>query len=147
MTSRVSATRADPSASVALVRARGAPLRFAAGALALAGADVAIDPVHTHVPLCPLHSLTGWWCPFCGSLRAVDELARGHFGAALHDNLLLVSALPVALAFWWAWVLRARAGDGAPRRSPAAPLAVMLLLVAFAVVRNLPFAVALRPGS
>jgi len=143
----VSAVETDPSASAALTRARVAPLRFAAGALALAAADVAIDPTHTHVPLCPLRSLTGWWCPFCGGLRAVDELARGHVGLALRDNVLLVGALPVAIALWWVWVLRVRSGAIAPRWSRSATLGAAVLLVAFAVVRNLPFATALRPGS
>src|SRR5664279_5119316 len=138
----VSATQADPSASVALARSRVAPLRFAAGALALVAVDVAIDPTHTHVPLCPLHSLTGWWCPFCGGLRAVAELGRGHVGTALRDNVLVVSALPVVLALRWMWVLRARSGGVSPRRSRTATVGVVVLLVAFAIVRNLPFAAA-----
>lgn len=123
----------------------GRPGRYAAAALALVAAVVAVDPTHTHVPLCPLHSVTGWSCPFCGGLRAVDELARGHIGTALRDNALLVAAVPVLVALWWAWVLRVRSG-GSPRRwSPALRVGVVVVVVGFAVVRNLPFASALRP--
>ncbi|PZS14036.1 MAG: DUF2752 domain-containing protein [Pseudonocardiales bacterium] len=142
-----SAVRSDAFGSAALSRARQAPLRFGAGVLALAAADVAIDPMSTHVPLCPLHSITGWWCPFCGSLRAVAELAHGHVGAALRDNAVLVAAMPVAVALWWAWVLRVRAGGTLRRSSRRTTAGVLMVLVMFAVVRNLPMITALRPAS
>lgn len=143
--SDVSAPVSGPPDSGALTLVRTLPWRFAAGALALVGADVAVDPTHTHLPLCPLHSLTGWWCPFCGSLRAVNELARGHLGVALHDNVLLVTAVPVAGAMWLAWVAWGRSdGRGQGR---AVRIAVVALLVAFAIARNLPFAAMLRPGQ
>jgi hypothetical protein len=121
---------------------------FAAAALAAVAllADVAFDPAHRHVPLCPFHATTGWWCPLCGGLRAADALAHLDLRAARHDNLLLVLALPVVVAWWVGWVARARAGR--PRRGlPAGGIvAVVALGVAFTVVRNLPFATALRPG-
>ncbi len=124
---------------------RGSRWRLAAVAAALTAADVAIDPTRTHVPLCPLHALTGLSCPFCGSLRAVDELVRGHVATALADNALLVTALPIVAALWLVDV----AGIGsraAPRRwSPAVKVGLVAVVVVFAVVRNLPFAGALRP--
>ncbi|MFN2518733.1 MAG: DUF2752 domain-containing protein [Jatrophihabitantaceae bacterium] len=135
------------SASAALTRARqGAPLRFGAGVLALTAADVAIDPTKTHVPLCPLRSLTGLWCPFCGGLRAVADLARGQVGTALQDNALLVAAVPFAVVLWWTWVQRVRTGGAVPRLPRSVTAGVLMLLIAFAVVRNLPWFTALRPG-
>ena len=127
---------------VAARRANAHGLLLAAGA-ALA-ADVAFDPVHRHVPLGPLHASTGLWCPLCGALRAADSLARGHLGTAVHDNLLLVAALPFAMLWWLDNATRARRGL-APRPLPrTAVAAVCLLAIVFAVVRNTPWGHALR---
>jgi len=122
-------------------RAR-APYRVAALGLAAAVADVAFDPVHRHVPLCPFHAVTGWWCPLCGGLRAADSLVHGHIGAALHYNVLFVAALPLVLFWWLDWMRTGRV-----RRLPrAAIVALIAIAVAFTVLRNLPFAATLRGG-
>lgn len=128
---------------------RSAPFVTAAGTVAAAALVVAMDPQHTHVPLCPFHSATGLQCPFCGSLRAVNALARGHWTAALHDNLLFVAALPVVALLWLEWVSRAREGrvrQARPRWAGVLlTVGITVGLVAFTVVRNLPAASALRP--
>src|SRR5262249_58881390 len=89
--------------SASATRAR-APCRVAALGLAAAVADVAFDPVHRHVPLCPFHPVTGWWCPLCGGLRAADSLVHGHIGAALHYNGLFVAPLPPVLFWGVGWI-------------------------------------------
>ncbi len=128
------------------VAVRWSPARVAALLTLATAADVALDPQHTHVPLCPFHSLTGMQCPFCGSLRAVDNLVRGHLVTAVHDNLLLVAALPVLVLVWLDWVGRRRAGRPARRWPRAATVWLVVLLVGYAVVRNLPPMAALRPA-
>jgi hypothetical protein len=123
-----------------------APITVAVVLAAAVAADVAFDPQHRHVPLCPFHALTGWWCPLCGSLRAADALAHLRLGSALHDNVLFVLAVPL-LALWWLdWAVRSRSGQTGPRRlSRPVVAALVLVAVVFTVVRNLgPFA-ALRP--
>jgi hypothetical protein len=122
---------------------RAAALQAAAlGAAALA-LDVAFDPVHRHVPLCPFHVVTGWWCPLCGGLRAADSLAHGQLGAALHYNVLFVAALPFALLLWLDWLRTGRLRGAESRRA----LTVLLVVaVVFTVLRNLPFAATLRGG-
>lgn len=126
-------------------RLPSAPYRVAAAAALGTGVDVLGDPTRTHVPLCPLHALTGIWCPLCGGLRAVDALAHGQLSVAAHDNVLLVAALPLALWLWADWVVRTRAGRPGRRWSPAATLAAIGVLAVFTVVRNLPLASALHP--
>ena len=109
------------------------------------GADLAFDPVHRHVPLCPFRALTGWDCPLCGSLRAVERLAHGQVDAAVHANLLLVVSLPLLA---WMWLdAQTRSAAGQPRRaaSPRVIAAMVLLSAAFTVVRNVPSMSALRP--
>lgn len=128
----------------ALVMSR--PGRWAAIALAAIAADDVFDPANWHVPLCPFRAVTGWWCPLCGGLRSAQALSHVEFSAALHDNLLLIGALPVLAAYWLDWLARTWAGK--PRRPipRAAIVAVLVIGVGFTVVRNLPFAVLLRPN-
>jgi hypothetical protein len=117
-----------------------APLRGGALAAVAASVDVAVDPTRVHVPLCPLHAMTGAWCPLCGGLRAVAELARGHLAAAAHDNVLVLAAMPIAIALWVAAVRGRPAHAG--RRGWAA---VVVVAVVFTVLRNLPVGAALHP--
>jgi hypothetical protein len=129
----------------ATVRRRRAPFVFAAGLGVALAADVAFDPAHRHVPLCPFHAATGAWCPLCGGLRAANALARGQWTTAFHDNALFLGALPLIAVWWFDWLLRSRRGEGSPRVRTRAVLVVVLVAVAFTVVRNLPFATTLRP--
>jgi hypothetical protein len=117
----------------------------AGAALALAG-DVAFDPSHRHVPLSPFRAVTGWWCPLCGGLRCADALVHGNFPAAVHDNLLLVAALPLLAWAWLDWLVRAKAGEPARRMSAGGVIAIVAVLAVFTVVRNMPAAAVLRPG-
>ena len=48
-------------------------------------------------PPCPLHALTGWYCPGCGSLRAIHQLLNGHMKAAFAMNPFAMIALPFLL--------------------------------------------------
>ncbi len=137
----------DPTGRPALPTAGGgalarmAPPLLVAGALTAAtGYVAAVDPgVSGHYPGCPLLAVTGWYCPGCGSLRAVHALTHGHLGAALHDNALTTLALPFALWAWWAWAGR-RAADRPIRRlaPPWVMWALLALTLGFWVLRNLP---------
>lgn len=124
--------RADP---------RPSPLRvplLTAGALAATTGVVALaDPRVHHVPLCPLRSLTGLDCPLCGGLRAVTSLTRGELTDALGYNLVVVLAIPVAVATWFLWIRRRR------QNRPLVPPrwfepAAWTIAIVFAVARNVP---------
>ena len=100
----------------------------------------AVDPNEAgHYPTCPFLELTGLYCPGCGSLRALHALAHGDVGTALARNPLMVASLPLLAFVWLAWVRRAVTGRS--REWAAPPSAVWTLLavvIAFAVLRNLP---------
>ena len=52
---------------------------------------------------CPLHTLTGLDCPFCGSTRMAAALLEGDLNAAWHFNaaiLVLGPLIAVAIAPW-----------------------------------------------
>lgn len=107
------------------------------GAL-LAGALAYIGLVDPHrpdslFPICPFRLLTGWNCPACGGLRMVHDVLHGDLAAAINDNVLFLVGIPL-LTGWvllrrhrWKWALTLPAGA-----------AVLITLLAWTVVRNLP---------
>jgi len=46
---------------------------------------------------CPIHAITGFWCPGCGSTRALDSLIRADFQSAFRNNALLLASPLLAL--------------------------------------------------
>lgn len=130
------------------IRALLAP---SAVAMAVAGgvALVAlVDPNRPgHYPPCPFLVLTGWYCPGCGTLRAIHALAHGDVGTALGLNVLSMACVPIVLAGWGYWVIRAYQGRPirANRVRPAFIWAFLALAVVFWIVRNLSFGQFLAP--
>lgn len=117
------------------------PLAVAAGAGAAAAALLLHSPSRSGAwGFCPLYALTGLYCPLCGGLRATEDLLRGRVAAAWAMNPLWVLATgPVALA-WAAW-LRRRVLDRPARRVPAwVGWALLAVVLAFGVARNVPAA-------
>jgi Protein of unknown function (DUF2752) len=110
-------------------------------AAAAAGGLLVVNPNSVHVPLCPLHAMTGLWCPFCGTTRATYALLHGDLTVAVRDNVVFLAALPLLAAVLVARVL------GAPQRS--APRSARWLAVAallgFALLRNLAIGSWLTP--
>ncbi|GAB3765223.1 hypothetical protein FB382_002161 [Nocardioides ginsengisegetis] len=89
---------------------------------------------------CPT-ALLGFWCPLCGSLRAVNDLTHLDLGAAASSNLLLVVALPVVLVLWVHRLVAC--WRGGPALAPVAvPPAVWwtlaVVVTAFTLARNVP---------
>lgn len=153
------ATRGEPSPAGILAAASlglRAQRRLAIAAAAVATAATAVvaiaDPaVPGRYGLCPLLAVTGWWCPLCGSLRAVHALARGDVAGAADFNLVLLVALPLAVYAWAAWAAPLFGRRGPPRWRPSPPVGAGLVavavlgLAAFGVARNLPALAWLAP--
>lgn len=134
------------------LRARAAscrrPLLVAALAVAAIAFVAVVDPHQSgRYPPCPWHALTELWCPGCGGLRAMHDLAHGDVAAAAASNALAVAMIPVVALLWWRW-LRARwRGEtvGPPRLSPRATVVLVVVALIFTVGRNLPAGAALAP--
>lgn len=127
-----------------IARRRSTPAALA-GVPAVGGAGLYfVNPNSTHVPLCPLHALTGLWCPLCGGTRAGYALLHGQLATAAHDNLLLVAGLPLLALLWWRWQTGAPEHRSAPRWLTTA---LVLVGLGFGVVRNLPVGHWLAPPA
>jgi hypothetical protein len=139
----------DPGLDGARARRLGAPLATAATLGAAAMALRLRDP-HRQGSwgVCPFKVLTGWNCPLCGGLRAVNDLGHGQLGAAAHSNLLFVGlVLPLAALLWAGAVRRGWTGRGrplSPRAVNRLTVALAVLAVVFTVYRNTPWGAAWR---
>ena len=97
--------------------------------------------------VCPFHAMTGAWCPGCGSLRAVNDLTHGDVLAAASSNLVFLLVLPVLVFLWVDWVRHSWAGTRRVSSGLSTPTVWLLLvpILVFSVVRNLPFGSWLAP--
>ncbi len=99
------------------------------------------DPASSGIfPPCPLHFLTGWYCPGCGSLRALHQLLQGNARAAWAMNPLTMVLLPFigyGLMSQAALVLRGRTLPGM-FLSANMIRGLCVVIVLFGILRNLP---------
>jgi uncharacterized protein DUF2752 len=119
--------------------------RLLAAMLAVCAAGMVMlgvfDPATSGVfPPCPVHYLTGWYCPGCGSLRAIHQLLHGELRAALALNPLTVVLLPFLTYGLASFALFEIRGRGLPQPFLRAGWirALGAAIILFGIVRNLP---------
>ncbi|MFE3515714.1 DUF2752 domain-containing protein [Streptomyces sp. NPDC059166] len=129
------------------LRRLAAPAGVMAAVVGAFGYVATVDPNEPgHYPVCPLLRLTGLLCPGCGGLRSAHAFAHGDLLTALGANAAAVAGYLVFAVVWVVWAVRA--SRGRPVRIGLAPAhwwAVGAVLLAFSVVRNLPFGSWLAP--
>jgi len=106
-----------------------------------------VDPnAQGNYPTCPWLLVSGWYCPGCGFLRMVHALGHAQFGTAFGLNPLAFVMLPILLFAWGRWLVRTlRRRTRATVLHPVFIWIFLVAVVAFWIVRNLPFARALAP--
>jgi hypothetical protein len=121
--------------------------QLALGACACAAASAyvyAVDPANGGYPSCLLYRATGLYCAGCGATRACHALLHGRVLDALHDNVLFVALLPVALALLLPAASAAWRNNSWPamtmEQGPFVRRALGLVALAllFATLRNIP---------
>lgn len=119
---------------ISFVAATGAGI----GALALLAVVSPEEP--GHYPSCPFLTLTGLYCPGCGSLRVVHAMTQGDVATAWDLNPLALILLPAVLVAWVAWGLRLLGRSGwSPTRIPAPWIwSLLVLVLVYWVARNVP---------
>lgn len=120
------------------------PVAVAAAAGAACLTVALVDPSEPgRYPTCPFLTLTGRWCPGCGTLRGLHHLLRGDVAAALSFNVLLVVAIPVVVWGWVAWVVpRLRGPDSFALARP-----LLVVVLAYWLARNLAWFDWLAPSA
>jgi hypothetical protein len=117
----------------------------ASGVVALAAGGLSViyllDPSSSDLyPPCPFLSLTGFYCPGCGTLRALHQLTLGHPVAALDLNPLMVLLLPFVAYFLASHAMLAVTGR--PLRKffvrPALIWTLLGVILVYWLLRNLP---------
>ena len=101
----------------------------------------ALDPAKSWIfPPCPVHYLTGWYCPGCGSLRAIHALLHGNVHEAWAMNPLTIVLLPFIGYGLASETLVGLRGRGLPQlRLPSSAIySLGCIIVLFGVIRNLP---------
>ncbi len=124
------------------------PASVAAAAAGTLGGLQVVDPTEPgHYPTCPFLLLTGWFCPGCGSLRMLHHLGDGDVAGALAMNPLGLLMVLVLVGYWggWTWRVLRRRDRGAPLPGWAV-WSFLVVVVAYAVLRNLPGMGVLAPG-
>lgn len=121
--------------------------RMLAPAITVGGLAAATAALHFRDPhssgsygYCP-SALLGISCPGCGGLRAVNDLTNLQLADAASSNLLFVLALPLILFALVRWVgdeWRGVTRTTRPERMWLATTGVVIALVVFTVLRNLP---------
>jgi len=91
-------------------------------------------------PPCPFLSLTGLYCPGCGTLRALHQLTRGHPLAALDLNPLMVLLLPFVAYFLASHAMLALTGRPLKKFfvRPAWIWALLGVVLVYWLLRNVP---------
>lgn len=92
---------------------------------------------------CPVHAVTGGFCPGCGSTRAVHELLHGDVVASLAAHPLVLPLVGLLGFLSVSWFLRQRPGAPGWARLPTelpalVPVAILVAFVTLTVVRNVP---------
>ena len=123
-------------------RAAGPPLAVAGAALAAVVTVGVRDPHATgNYPTCPSIALFGVHCPGCGSMRAMHEFAHGDLAGMLSRNIFVPLALVLLAWSWVAWFDRRLGRHRIPALRPPVPVLYgsVVVLIAFAIARNLPW--------
>ena len=121
-----------------IVALPGAGVMAACLALATAMLIFACDPATTWwFPSCPLHALTGWLCPFCGSLRALHALLVGAPVAAFSLNPLTTTGAVAGLVACVHDVVRPTRATHCERLTTLCfSTRALAFVIAFGVLRN-----------
>lgn len=112
------------------------------GIVAGAGVLWYFDPTkESFFPVCPLLAVTGFACPGCGLTRGFHALLHGDLVTAMDYNALIPLVAFAALFVVVTLVSIVVRGRGLLKLSASPKFlgATLVLLLAFGVLRNLPF--------
>ena len=98
-----------------------------------------IEPKNSILPKCFFHEITGLYCPGCGVQRSFHALLHGHVLTAIDYNLLFILFLPLIIYFVLAFAGGKKQEPSSFIYKPAFSFTVLILVVSFWVLRNIPY--------
>jgi len=98
-----------------------------------------VEPANGNLPTCFFHQITGFYCPGCGVQRSFHALLHGYILTAVGYNLLFVLCLPFIIYFVLGYVLGKKVSSSSFIYKPNFSLTVLIVVISFWVLRNLPF--------
>lgn len=124
--------------------------RYALGGALLAALLVGAVVLHQNppegngmYPQCLFRQLTGWHCSGCGATRCLHAMLHLRFEEALRKNVLAFAGVPVLGFFFlrslWRWMRHRPQPPPLRAPSPWLAVAVVVAILGFGVVRNLPW--------
>lgn len=93
------------------------------------------------LPKCIFYSVTGFYCPGCGSQRALSAIVHGNIISAVHYNFLMVLCLPLVFYSAVVFVLNVFRKKQIVQKIFYSTTFVRIFFVAvivFWVIRNIP---------
>lgn len=90
-------------------------------------------------PQCPFYTLLHYYCPGCGSQRAVSALLHGQVIAALQYNVLLVALLPFLLYAAGLYFFTPHGKQVPLFYNPLFTKILLITVISFWLLRNIPF--------
>ncbi len=113
-----------------------------AGFIGLAALFFFLDPSeHVIFPRCLFNSITGYYCPGCGSQRALHSLLHLDFGGVVGYNFLFIPGFFLILYHYLHPLLNGFFGLKLPNvfYFKSAPRIILWVIILFWIARNLPF--------
>ncbi|HPE77483.1 MAG TPA: DUF2752 domain-containing protein [Draconibacterium sp.] len=101
-----------------------------------------LDPAkHNIFPRCIFNSITGYYCPGCGSQRAIHSLLHFDIAGVVSYNFLFIPAFLLIIYHYLHPILKQFFGWKLPNifYFKSTPWIIFGFVIAFWILRNLPF--------
>lgn len=91
------------------------------------------------MPRCPFYMLTGFYCPGCGSLRAMHYLLQGNFAESFRNHPLFLPMLICIILFYGKRIIEFRKGKNITFRGEMTlAVTILIVFIIFFIIRNIP---------
>lgn len=106
------------------------------GIFALAALLYFFNPAENLFPSCPFHTITGLYCPGCGSQRALHNLLHFNPGGVISNNILVFPALMIILYHGLYSIIKPKHTNILYLKNT--PWIILIVILLFWVLRNIP---------
>ena len=95
---------------------------------------------HEIFPKCIFYSTTGYYCPGCGSQRAIHNLLHLNFGGVISNNILFLPAVLLLIYHYSFAFLNKKLNWKLPNifYIKSTPWIILSIIIVFWIIRNLP---------